>query len=108
MDCDRPGDRLHVTGIYGNAFSHSLAHSLSFPVFATCIEANHIQLLTSASSSSSSEDSSSHAASSSSSDLTEEDIAQILELSKNPQICSRIFSSVAPFIHGHMWRLREP
>jgi DNA replication licensing factor MCM2 len=85
MDVARPGDEVRVTGIYGNSFSHSLACSLSFPVFSTCIEANHVEVLSNQE----------HC------ELTEEDIAEVIALSKNPSISSLIFSSVAPFIHGH-------
>ena len=85
MDCARPGDEVRVTGVYGNSFSHSLACSFAFPVFSTCIEANHVEVLSNQE----------HC------ELTEEDIAEVLALSKNPQIGTLIFSSVAPFIHGH-------
>lgn len=66
-----------VTGIYTNNFDLSLNTKNGFPVFATVIEANHVtkkQDLFSAYK------------------LTEEDIKDIAELSKDPRIGERVCS----------------
>ncbi|KAL5700520.1 DNA helicase [Ranunculus cassubicifolius] len=86
IDCARPGEEIEVTGIYTNNFDLSLNTKNGFPVFATVVEANYVtkkQDLFSAYK------------------LTEEDKAEIQNLSKDPRIGERIFKSIAPSIYGH-------
>ena len=83
IDTARPGEEVEVTGIYEHSFDASLTIQSGFPVFGTFLTANHIQAR--------------HQVSSS---LSEDDVAQILELSKDPQIGKRIVQSVAPSIYG--------
>ncbi|KAG5439766.1 hypothetical protein PCANB_000048 [Pneumocystis canis] len=42
IDSAKPGEEIEVTGIYRNSFDASLNVKNGFPVFATIIEANHI------------------------------------------------------------------
>lgn len=86
--CDlcRPGDEIEVTGIYTNNYDGSLNTDNGFPVFATVILVNHIVV----------KDSKQVVAS-----LTDEDIATIQKLSKDPRIADRIICSMAPSIYGH-------
>ncbi|CAB3408080.1 unnamed protein product [Caenorhabditis bovis] len=85
--CDscKPGDEIEVTGIYTNNFDGSLNYKQGFPVFNTIIHANHIM----------------NKDKMASDQLTDEDIKAIRELSKDPNIASRIFASIAPSIYGH-------
>jgi DNA replication licensing factor MCM2 len=64
-----------VTGIYCNNFDSSLNHQHGFPVFATVIEANHVSKKT---------DTFANFR------LTEEDVREILQLSKDPAITERV------------------
>lgn len=86
--CDlcRPGDEIEVTGIYTNNYDGSLNTDNGFPVFATVILVNHIVV----------KDSKQVVAS-----LTDEDIATIQRISKDPRIADRIVASIAPSIYGH-------
>lgn len=86
--CDlcRPGDEIEVTGIYTNNYDGSLNTDNGFPVFATVILVNHVVV----------KDSKQVVAS-----LTDEDIATIQRISKDPRIADRIVSSIAPSIYGH-------
>ncbi|CRK87607.1 CLUMA_CG001403, isoform A [Clunio marinus] len=86
--CDqcKPGDEIEVTGIYTNNYDGSLNTDNGFPVFATVIIANHILV----------KDSKQVVSS-----LTDEDIATIQRLSKEPDVAKRIFNSMAPSIYGH-------
>ncbi|PAV83494.1 hypothetical protein WR25_24059 [Diploscapter pachys] len=85
--CDscKPGDEIEVTGIYTNNFDGSLNYKQGFPVFQTIIHANHITNRDKVASD----------------QLTDEDMHQIRELSKDPSIAKRIFTSIAPSIYGH-------
>lgn len=86
--CDmcKPGDEIEVTGVYTNNYDGSLNTEQGFPVFSTVIMANHIvvkdckQVVSS---------------------LTDEDVATIQKLSKDPRIAERIITSMAPSIYGH-------
>lgn len=86
--CDlcKPGDEIEVTGVYTNNYDGSLNTEQGFPVFATVILANHIVV----------KDSKQVVSS-----LTDEDIATIQKLSKDPRIGDRIIASMAPSIYGH-------
>ncbi|CAI2335805.1 unnamed protein product [Caenorhabditis sp. 36 PRJEB53466] len=80
-----PGDEVEVTGVYTNNFDGSLNYKQGFPVFNTLIHANHIT----------------NKSKMASDQLTDEDIKAIRELSKDPNIASRVFASIAPSIYGH-------
>lgn len=87
--CDscRPGDEIDLTGVYTNSYDGSLNIATGFPVFSTVIMANNIvkkQDWTSISRT-----------------LSDADIKQIVNLSKDPNIVERIIASIAPSIYGH-------
>lgn len=86
--CDmcKPGDEVEVTGIYTNNYDGSLNTEQGFPVFATVIIANYLVV----------KDSKQVVQS-----LTDEDIATIQKLSKDPRIFDRVVTSMAPSIYGH-------
>ncbi|XP_063381825.1 DNA replication licensing factor Mcm2 [Cydia fagiglandana] len=86
--CDRckPGDEVDLTGIYTNNYDGSLNTEQGFPVFATVIIANYIVVKDCK-----------HIVES----LTDEDVANIVKLSKDPRIGERIVQSMAPSIYGH-------
>lgn len=85
-DMSKPGDEIEVTGVYTNNYDGSLNTEHGFPVFATVIMANHIVVKDSK-----------HVVSS----LTDEDVATIQKLAKDPRISDRIVASMAPSIYGH-------
>lgn len=85
IDMVRPGEEIEVTGVYNTNFDASLNRKSGFPVFATLIEANHVQKK---------EDADRRA-------LTEEDQRDILNLAKRPDIRKLIIGSIAPSIYGH-------
>lgn len=85
-DACRPGDEIELTGVYSNSYDNSLNISNGFPIFATVIMANHLvrkddKLATS--------------------NLTDEDIKEIIALSKDDRIGERLVASIAPSIFGH-------
>lgn len=87
--CDtcRPGDEIDLTGIYTNSYDGSLNIATGFPVFSTMIMANSIvkkQDWTSVSKT-----------------LSDVDIQQIVNLSKDPNIVERIIASICPSVYGH-------
>lgn len=87
--CDscRPGDEVDLTGVYTNSYDGALNISTGFPVFSTVIMANNVvkrQDWTSISQT-----------------LTDYDIRQIVNLSKDPNIVERIVASMCPSVHGH-------
>jgi DNA-directed RNA polymerase subunit RPC12/RpoP len=86
VDSIKPGDEISLTGIYRNNFDQMLNARQGFPVFKTAIEANYIERAV---------DKVSRGA------MTDEEIAQIRELSTQENIAERIFASMAPSIHGH-------
>ena len=85
IDMVRPGEEVEVTGVYQTNFDASLNRKFGFPVFATVVEANHLQKKDDADRKL----------------LTEEDQREILELSRDPQVRQKIISSIAPSIFGH-------
>lgn len=85
-DMSKPGDEIEVTGVYTNNYDGSLNTEQGFPVFSTVIMANHIVV----------KDSKQVVSS-----LTDEDVATIQKLSKDPRIAERIIASMAPSIYGH-------
>jgi DNA replication licensing factor MCM2 len=86
IDYARPGDEVEVTGIYTNNFDLALNRRNSFPVFATLIEANHVAK--------NSDEIASFR-------LTQDDVAEVHELSRDPKLASKIVASIAPSIYGH-------
>eukprot|EP00056_Hartaetosiga_gracilis_P004509 m.75779 g.75779 ORF g.75779 m.75779 type:complete len:898 (+) comp11854_c1_seq2:152-2845(+) len=87
VDFVKPGDEVDVTGIYRNNFDKALNSRHGFPIFATVIEANHVER---------------KADKFSSGDLTDEDQRHILNLAKDPSIGDKIIRSIAPSIYGHI------
>ncbi|PSN64565.1 MCM-domain-containing protein [Corynespora cassiicola Philippines] len=86
IDSAKPGEEIEVTGVYRNNYDAALNNKNGFPVFATIIEANHVvkshdQLAGFR--------------------LSEEDVREIRNLSKDPKIVDRIINSIAPSIYGH-------
>lgn len=87
--CDscKPGDEIDLTGVYSNSYDGALNIATGFPVFSTVIMANNIvkkQDWTSISQT-----------------LSDADVHQIINLSKDPNIVERIVASVCPSIYGH-------
>lgn len=86
VDSCKPGDEIEITGIYRNNYDGSLNTSNGFPVFSTVIEANYITK----------QDDKMAVA-----NLTDEDIREIIKLSKDERISERIMASIGPSIYGH-------
>ncbi|KTW26243.1 MCM DNA helicase complex subunit MCM2 [Pneumocystis jirovecii RU7] len=86
IDSAKPGEEIEVTGVYRNNFDASLNVKNGFPVFATIIEANHINKMYDQFSAF---------------NLTEEDEKAVKQLSKTENIDKRIIASIAPSIYGH-------
>ena len=87
--CDtcRPGDEIELTGIYTNSYDGSLNIANGFPIFSTVITANHIMRKDNWNSVSS--------------NLTEDELKEIVRLSKEVDIDKRIVASIGPSIYGH-------
>lgn len=85
VDIARPGDEVEITGIYTSKFDHNMNIQHGFPIFSTHIEANYVKRLHDIDHNT----------------LTEDDIAEIRKLSKEPNIAKKLINSVAPSIHGH-------
>lgn len=83
IDSCRPGDEVDVVGIYQNNFSLSLNIKNGFPVFSTVIDGISLKKKMSVL------------------EMTEEDIKEIKELGKNPNIVDILVESTAPSIYGH-------
>lgn len=86
-DCCKPGDEIDLTGIYTNSYDGSLNIATGFPVFSTVIMANNIVKK--------------QDWCSISQGLSDADIHQIVNLSKDPHIVERIIASICPSIFGH-------
>ena len=86
IDIARPGEEIEVTGIFEHIYDGGLTLKSGFPVFSTFLTANHVRKREDASSTS---------------NLSESDVRQILEMSKDPRIGDRIVQSIAPSIFGH-------
>ena len=85
IDTAKPGDEIEITGIFSHHFDYGMNIKHGFPVFSTTIKANYVRRL----------------GDMEMEGLTGEDIAEILELKKDPNIDKRIFASIAPSIYGH-------
>lgn len=86
IDIARPGEEIEVTGVFEHTYDAGLTLKSGFPVFSTYLTANHIQKREDASSTS---------------NLSENDVREIIELSKDKSISDRIVQSIAPSIFGH-------
>ena len=86
IDVARPGDEIEVCGIYTQSADFALNAKNGFPVFSTMVEANYVYKSNDA-----------FAAYR----LSDEDRAEMLELSRDPRVAQRIVRSVAPSIYGH-------
>ena len=86
IDIARPGEEIEVTGVFEHSYDAGLTLKSGFPVFSTYLTANHIQKREDASSTS---------------NLSENDVREIIELSKDKTIGDRIVQSIAPSIFGH-------
>jgi len=86
VDSCKPGDEVEITGVYKNNFDGSLNTQNGFPVFSTVIEANFVTKQ---------EDKMCFNA------LTDEDVREIIKLSKDERIGERIMASIGPSIYGH-------
>jgi len=86
VDSCKPGDEVEITGVYKNNFDGSLNTANGFPVFSTVIEANFVTKQ---------DDKMAFMS------LTDEDVREIIQLSKDELIGERIFASIAPSIYGH-------
>ncbi len=86
--CDRckPGDEIDITGIHTNTYDYVMNAEYGFPVFATCIIANHLQVKDSKQIIST---------------LTQEDVTAIQNLAKEADVGERIVASIGPSIYGH-------
>lgn len=86
--CDscKPGDEIEITGIYSNKFEGSLNKANGFPVFATVIIANHILKKDEKAAGKY---------------LTDEDVKDVVKLSKEENLAERIMASIGPSIYGH-------
>jgi len=84
VDSVRPGDELHLTGMYSCLYDATMNARTCFPVFKTQIDAVHVhrrgdvKLI----------------------EITEDRQQQIIELSKDPNIRERFIASMAPSIYG--------
>ncbi|XP_064483427.1 DNA replication licensing factor mcm2-like [Ornithodoros turicata] len=85
-DSCKPGDEVELTGAYTNNYDGSLNTANGFPVFATVIMANHVVK----------KDDKVAAR-----HLTDDDIKQIVALSKEDNIADRVIASIGPSIYGH-------
>lgn len=83
IDSCRPGDEVDIVGIYQNNFSLSLNIKNGFPVFSTVIDGISLKKKTSVL------------------EMTEEDVKEIRELGKNPNVVDILINSTAPSIYGH-------
>lgn len=83
IDTVKPGDEVDITGVYKNNFSISLNIKNGFPVFSTMIDACSVQKKIAKM------------------EMTDEDIKEIKELSKNPNIVEVLLNNFAPSIYGH-------
>mmetsp|Transcript_13302 Transcript_13302/g.20731 ORF Transcript_13302/g.20731 Transcript_13302/m.20731 type:complete len:966 (-) Transcript_13302:2250-5147(-) len=86
IDVARPGEEIELTGVYEHTYDSNLTLKSGFPVFSTFITANHVRK---------------RQDESSTSNLSEADIREILELSRDPQIGQMLVNSIAPSIFGH-------
>ncbi|CXI53924.1 DNA replication licensing factor MCM2, putative [Plasmodium berghei] len=85
VDKVKPGEEVEVLGIYKTKYDIGLNIKYGFPILQTEIEANNIERKEDIQLS----------------ELTDDDIKDIIKLSKDPNIRERIITSIAPAIWGH-------
>jgi DNA replication licensing factor MCM2 len=85
IDTAKPGDEIHVTGVYKNNFDPLLNSRQGFPVFTTVLHANHVSRKTT---------DMSHFR------LPDHEKRRLLELARHPMVKKKLLRSVAPSIHG--------
>jgi len=83
IDSCKPGDEVDIVGVYLNNFSISLNIKNGFPVFSTMIDASSIRKKITKL------------------EMTEEDVREIKEISRNPNIIDILVDNIAPSIYGH-------
>lgn len=86
IDSVSPGEEVEITGIYQHSFDSAVNYRQGFPVFTTIIKANYVDK---------------KGDGTDSFKLTEEDVREIIKLSKKPDIADMVFKSIAPSIWGH-------
>jgi DNA replication licensing factor MCM2 len=86
IDTISPGELVEITGVFKHTYDTTLNSQHGFPVFSTVIQANYVEKQIDAASGSR---------------ISDEDLKQIIQLSKNPNISDMIFNSIGPSIHGH-------
>jgi len=84
VDSVRPGDELHLTGIYRCLYDAQTNAKTCFPVYRTTIEAVHLK----------------RKGDVKMEHVTDEEQEKILALSKQPDIRERFIASMAPSIYG--------
>lgn len=94
VDIAKPGEEIELIGIYKNSYDGVLNAKNGFPVFATVIEANSIKRR---------EGGSGNDDSSSPYQITLEEERTFRSMSAQPDIISKIISSMAPSIYGHKY-----
>jgi DNA replication licensing factor MCM2 len=80
-----PGEEIDVTGIYKHTYDQNLNKTNGFPVFSTVLMANYVEKKDEKPNSSK---------------MTEEDVREIIKLSKKPNIGKILINSLAPSIYG--------
>lgn len=83
IDSVKPGDEVDITGVYKNNFSLSLNIKNGFPVFSTMIDATSVKKRITKM------------------EMTDDDIREIRELGKHPNIVDILVDNFAPSIFGH-------
>lgn len=94
VDVAKPGEEIELIGIYKNSYDGVLNAKNGFPVFATVIEANNIKRR---------EGGSNNDDSSSPYQITLEEERTFRAMASQPDIISKIISSIAPSIYGHKY-----
>merc|ERR1719230_2040082 len=84
VDSVRPGDELHLTGVYKCLYDAATNARTCFPVYRTIIEAVHLK----------------RKGDVKMEHVTDEEQEQILELARDPNIRERFIASMAPSIYG--------
>jgi len=84
VDQVRPGDELHLTGVYRCLYDAGTNARTCFPVYKTILEAVHLQ----------------RKGDVKIEHVTDEEQEKILELAKDPNIRERIIDAMAPSIYG--------
>jgi len=86
IDSCAPGEEIEVTGIYRHSYDQGLNRQSGFPVFQTSVLANHIAKRDEANNTFT---------------PTDDDLRDIIRLSKQPNVARMLINSIAPSIYGH-------